>query len=270
MEDSMKKRNVFLLGLLVVLLAMGMVFVGCDPYDDDSSGSNNNGGNNNPGGNNPGGGTSIPSAPTGVTATAQSASSIQVSWSAVSGATSYRVEVRTTSTGSWSTLTTVTGTSHTHTGLSASTQRWYRIFAINSAGTSSASNIVNATTSTVAVPTFTPPTRAQLEAFLESYRTTTTLMGGSAAVYIRSIAVNTYSVNGVNITSSPSPVPESAQVTVRFTVRTILGFNNLSMGERMNIDNFRGDLQSALRNWLRDRGFGQFNINITTGDTIFG
>ena len=41
----MKKRNVFLLGLLVVLLAMGLVLVGCDK-DDDSSSSNNSGSGN--------------------------------------------------------------------------------------------------------------------------------------------------------------------------------------------------------------------------------
>jgi len=40
----MKKRNVFLLGLLVVLLVMGLVLVGCG---DDGSGDN---GNNNSGG----------------------------------------------------------------------------------------------------------------------------------------------------------------------------------------------------------------------------
>jgi hypothetical protein len=270
MEDNMKKRNILFLGLLVMVLAMGMIFAGCDPddddYDYDSSGSNNNGENNNPGGNNPGGGTTVPSAPTGVTATAQSASAIQISWSAVSGATSYTIEVRTTSDGSWSSLTTVTGTSHTHSGLSASTQRWYRVFAVNSAGTSNASSIVNATTSAA----FTPPTRAQLETFLENYRTNTTLMGGSAAVYIRSIAINTYTIDGSNVTSNPSPVPENAQVTVRFTVRTILSSGNLTMGEMLNIDNFRGDLQSALRTWLRDQGFGQSNITITTGNTIFG
>jgi hypothetical protein len=39
----MKKRNVFLLGLLAVLLAMGLVLASCGPNDDDSN--NNNGGN---------------------------------------------------------------------------------------------------------------------------------------------------------------------------------------------------------------------------------
>jgi len=43
----MKKRNVFLLGLLVVLLAMGLVLVGCDKDDGDNSSSSNN--NNNSG-----------------------------------------------------------------------------------------------------------------------------------------------------------------------------------------------------------------------------
>ena len=97
-----------------------------------------------------GGGVTIPNTPTGVSAFAQSSSSIFISWNAVSGATSYRVEVRTTSTGVWSNLTTVSGTSHTHTGLSANTQRWYRVIAINSAGSSQASQIVNATTSQAA------------------------------------------------------------------------------------------------------------------------
>jgi len=93
-----------------------------------------------------GGGVTVPSAPTGLTATAISASAIQISWGAVSGATSYRVEVRTALAGAWSPLTTVSGTSHTHTGLPANTQRWYRVFAISSAGTSLASYTVTATT----------------------------------------------------------------------------------------------------------------------------
>jgi len=42
----MKKKNVIFLGLLVVLLAMGLVFVGCDNDDDPSN--NNNGGSNHP------------------------------------------------------------------------------------------------------------------------------------------------------------------------------------------------------------------------------
>ena len=96
-----------------------------------------------------------PSAPIDVTATAQSTSSIQISWRSVTEGTSYNIEVRTTETGTWSSLTTVSGTSYTHTGLSANTQRWYRVFAINSDGTSSASSTVQATTNPPA-PTTAP------------------------------------------------------------------------------------------------------------------
>ena len=46
----MKKRNVFLLGLLVVLLAMGLVLAGCGKDDDSSNSNNNNSGNPDNGG----------------------------------------------------------------------------------------------------------------------------------------------------------------------------------------------------------------------------
>jgi hypothetical protein len=56
----MKKSNVFLSGLLVILLAMGLVLAGCD-IGSDTGGNNsggNNSGNNNSGGNNSGGNNS--------------------------------------------------------------------------------------------------------------------------------------------------------------------------------------------------------------------
>ena len=89
-------------------------------------------GNNPPGG---GGGTA-PSTPSGVTATAQSSSSISVSWSAVSGATSYDVyyEIGSSSTKNFAGNTS--STSYTHTGLQANTTYYYYIKAKNSAGES--------------------------------------------------------------------------------------------------------------------------------------
>ena len=55
----MKKRHVFFLGLLVVLLTMGLVLAGCGGGDDSSgSGGNNSGGNDNSGSNNSGGNNS--------------------------------------------------------------------------------------------------------------------------------------------------------------------------------------------------------------------
>jgi fibronectin type 3 domain-containing protein len=87
--------------------------------------------------------------PTGVSATAQSSSSISVSWNAVSGAISYKVYYR---IGTYGALTqadlATTATSYTHTGLQANTTYWYYITALNSTRNESGySSAVSATTS---------------------------------------------------------------------------------------------------------------------------
>ena len=89
-----------------------------------------------------GGGTSLPSAPTGVTATTISSSSISVSWNAVTGATSYKVYYKIYTSGSstdTSGLTLFNSTSNTSitvTGLSPSTFYIFYVRATNSAGDS--------------------------------------------------------------------------------------------------------------------------------------
>ena len=96
-----------------------------------------------------------PGAPTGLTATADGQTRIDLSWTAPSddgGATitGYKVEVSTNGS-SWSNLvanTRSTSASYTHSGLAAGSTRQYRVSAINSAGTSTASNVDNATTDT--------------------------------------------------------------------------------------------------------------------------
>jgi len=93
-----------------------------------------------------GGGETTPDAPTDVTATAQSSSSISVSWSAVSGATSYKVYYEIGNSTTKNLAGTVTGTSYTHTGLTASTTYYYYITAVNSAGESGYSSYKSATT----------------------------------------------------------------------------------------------------------------------------
>ena len=94
-----------------------------------------------------------PGAPTGLTATANGQTKIELSWTAPSdegGAdiTGYRIEVSTDGS-SWTDLvasTNSTSTSYSHTSLDAGSTRHYRVSAINSAGTGPVSNIDSATT----------------------------------------------------------------------------------------------------------------------------
>jgi hypothetical protein len=98
--------------------------------------------------------STAPSIPGGVTATSISTSAIRISWSAStdtggSGLSGYRVYVATSSGGTYSLLQQLStaSLSYDHTGLSSSTQRFYRITAFDGAGNESAvSTTVNATT----------------------------------------------------------------------------------------------------------------------------
>jgi Fibronectin type III domain len=89
----------------------------------------------------------VPSAPTGATATG-GANQVTVSWSAVSGATSYNLYWLTTSGVTTSTGTKITGTTspYVHTGLPAGTAYYYIVTAVNGIGESLASTQATATT----------------------------------------------------------------------------------------------------------------------------
>lgn len=95
--------------------------------------------------------TTAPSTPTGLTASAASASQINLNWSASTdnvGVAGYRVFRN------GSQIATPTGTSYSDSGLSASTQYSYTVSAVDAAGNASAqSGSVSATTQTVSPPT---------------------------------------------------------------------------------------------------------------------
>ncbi len=140
------KKLVYLFTMTLFVLGLSFSSCGKDEEDDNDwgndSGWNDNGNN---GGNN-GSTNTKPNAPTGVSATAQSSSSINVSWSSVSGATSYKVYYEIGSSTTKYLAGTVSTTSYAHTGLQASTTYYYYIKAINSAGESDYS-YTSATTS---------------------------------------------------------------------------------------------------------------------------
>ena len=115
---------------------------------------------------------SAPGAPTGLTATADGPSRIDLAWTAPvytggSAITGYRIEVykievsendegNSISRISWSDLvadTASTATTYSHTGLDAATTRHYRVSAINAVGTSDSSVSADATTTEAAART---------------------------------------------------------------------------------------------------------------------
>ncbi len=89
---------------------------------------------------------SIPTAPTGLAATAGNAQA-SLTWTASSGATSYNVKRSTTSGGPYSTVGSPSTTSFTNTGLTNGTPYYYVVTAVNSAGESGNSSQATATPS---------------------------------------------------------------------------------------------------------------------------
>ena len=92
-------------------------------------------------------GSNTLSTPTNITATTVSYSQINLSWDSVSGATSYYVYGATSFSGIYTHIATVTNTSYLNAGLSADSTYYYKVKAVNSAGSSLCSPTVYAKTS---------------------------------------------------------------------------------------------------------------------------
>lgn len=89
-------------------------------------------------------GLAPPSAPAAISATPGD-SQVALSWSASSGATSYKVKRATVSGGPYTTIATPSSTSYTNSGLTNGITYYYVVSAVNSAGESGNSSQVSAT-----------------------------------------------------------------------------------------------------------------------------
>ncbi|MEJ0099039.1 MAG: fibronectin type III domain-containing protein [Pseudomonadota bacterium] len=119
-----------------------------------------------------------PSAPTNLVATAGNAQVI-LGWSASSGATSYNLKRSTSSTGSYSTIATLTTLSYTDdSGLSNGTTYYYVVTASNSAGESANSGSASATPQ---APIAIPAAPGSLVAVAGNAQATLTWAASSAA-----------------------------------------------------------------------------------------
>ena len=110
-----------------------------------------------------------PAQPSAPSASAQSDSEIEVTWSAVSGATSYRLYRSTSSGGTYTRVGgDISALRHLDSGRSADTEYFYQLEACNRGGCSSRSSEVSATTPPVA-PTrpATPSASAQSDTAIE-------------------------------------------------------------------------------------------------------
>jgi chitodextrinase len=146
------KKGLFMKSILVIALVFGMAVIACHnflPNNGNDIETQDLGGNN-PSGNNSGGngnGSGIPNIPTGISASANSSSSITITWKNVSGASGYRIYCSSSSSGSFRQVGSTTSTSYTNTGLSANTTYYYKITAYNSKGESSQSTAISVKTS---------------------------------------------------------------------------------------------------------------------------
>ncbi len=142
-----------------------------------------------------------PAAPTGLTATADGQTTINLSWTAptnTGGAaiTGYQIEVSPNGTSNWTNQqanTRLTTTSYSHTGLSAGTTRHYRVSAINSVGTGAASNVDDATTDAAtrpAAPTGLTATAAGQTTINLSWTAPTTTGGAAITGYRIEVSPN--------------------------------------------------------------------------------
>lgn len=145
----------------------------------------------------------LPATPGNLSAVSKSSTSIQIDCGAVTGASGYRIYHSATSGGTFSLLVDITGTSHLQTGLSAGSTHYYKVSSYNTAGESSLSNAVSATTA-ISVPSTPANPRATASSATSisisysastgatSYKIYSSLNSSGTFALVTSVAATTY------------------------------------------------------------------------------
>ena len=134
--------------------------------------------------------------------------SIVLNWTAVSGATGYRLERSPDGTSNWSSIYTGTNLTHTDTGRTAGTTYHYRVFATNTGGDSPASNMVSVPTLCVAPTGVTATAQNQSTDIVIAWSPVT----GATGYVIE------WSTNG---TSGWTPLTQTSQTTLTHNVGAV-------------------------------------------------
>ena len=132
-----------------------------------------------------------PVAPTNLSATPVSSTSINLTWTASTGATTYTVYRSTSASGTFASIGTSSSASYADSGLTASTTYYYDVTAGNTAGTSAASSIVSGTTAAASAYTAVYPTM-DLRGSMNNWGTSSmTLIGNDTWQVLVTLAPNT-------------------------------------------------------------------------------
>jgi len=161
------------------------------------------------------------SAPSNVTASAASSSSITISWSSVPSVSGYYVYRSSSSSGTYSNIGSTSNTSYTDTELSDSTTYYYRISAYNSFLEGSQSSYAYATTGIPSTPSNVTASAASSSSITISWSSVSPASG--YYVYRSSSSSGTYSNIGSTSSTSYTNTGLSASTTYYYRVSAFNG-----------------------------------------------
>lgn len=211
---------------------------------------------------------SVPSAPSGLTASNISTSSITLKWSSVTGASGYYVYMATPNDSNYIKIATVTSTSLIKSGLTTNTKYWFYVAAYNRYGTSLNSTHISAVTLQAPSTTTTTSTKKQILGF------TTYYYSGDASSYnsmtantstIDEIATQTYNTDSLGNISGLVPTNQLTYANSNGIKAYAMLQNNFDGNIAKSVlenQTNRLNLENNLLNAIKTNGYKGVNIDL--------